>query len=138
MPIGTPAAKIRSRVAKPPTKSSGRKTKTQTRPRRGRFSFFPGGGGGLNEVDPLTLAQWRNLAPLHMPFGTNEIQLQTSNFDDPLYEEMNGNIDTNSTLQAIHRILNKRKESKEALKSVKNKINMEPKLIQNSVPGAKL
>lgn len=103
-------------------------------------------GGKINTRDIGTLGQWRNLFPRYQPFGTesDSFNLQTANFDAvapaaPVYEGMGSMMNNKqSALKAIGRVMNKRNASKEQTKTDKNKINMEPKLVQNSMPGAKL
>lgn len=100
-------------------------------------------GGKLNTRDIGTLGQWRNLFPRYQPFGTesDSLNLQTANFDAvaPVYEGMGSMMNNKqAALKAIGRVMNKRNASKEQTKTDKNKINMEPKLVQNSMPGAKL
>lgn len=83
-----------------------------------------------------TLGQWwePEKIPLYRHFGGKQKDLLSANVD-----ELDENVDPQKSdmMRAISRVLQKRKDKDETKKNP-NKINMEPKLISNSMPGAKL
>jgi len=77
-----------------------------------------------------TLGQWRGLRPLSQPFGARGVEMLKANVDEEILPQKR-------ELKAIGRVINKRRhEDKKKSEGNVNKINMEPKLVSTSMPGA--
>lgn len=82
------------------------------------------------DLETGTLGQWRGIQPLSQPFGSRGPEMLKANVDE-------GIIPQKRELKAIGRVINKRRhEDKKKSEGGVNKINMEPKLVTNTMPGA--